>query len=82
MTGSNASASTPPMHPPEAHTALLWRSPSAPGLVFASPVDLTGKMTQTELNATAKNWTTGCGCPIGMLALVASCLNLRNIENR
>ena len=32
MTGSNASASILPMCPPEAHAALLWSPPSAPGL--------------------------------------------------
>ena len=32
-------------------------------IVFAGPVCWTKKMTKSELNPTAKYWTTGCGCP-------------------
>ena len=32
-------------------------------LVFAGPVRWTGKKTKIELNPTAKDQTTGCGCP-------------------
>jgi len=52
------------------------------GVVFAGPVHWTKNMTKTELNPTAKDQTAGCSCPIAMLVSVASCLNLRNIENR
>ena len=31
-------------------------------LVFAGPVHWTGKKTEIELNPTAKDQTTGCGC--------------------
>jgi len=31
--------------------------------VFTGPVDWTENMTKTELNATAKDQTTGCSCP-------------------
>ena len=31
-------------------------------LVFAGPVCWTGKKTEVELNPTAKDQTTGCGC--------------------
>ena len=31
-------------------------------LVFAGPVHWTGKKTEIELNPTAKDRTTGCGC--------------------
>jgi len=30
--------------------------------VFAGPVGWTENMTKTELNPTAKDWTTSCGC--------------------
>ena len=32
-------------------------------LVFAGPVDWTENFTETELDTTAKDRTTGCGCP-------------------
>ena len=32
------------------------------GVVFAGPVRWTGKKTETGLNPTAKDQTTGCGC--------------------
>jgi len=32
-------------------------------LVFAGPVDWTKNFTETELDTTAKDWTTGCSCP-------------------
>ena len=36
---------------------------SSSELVFAGPVHWTEKMTETELNPTAKDQTTGCSCP-------------------
>ena len=30
--------------------------------MFAGPVHWTGKKAEIELNPTAKDWTTGCGC--------------------
>ena len=32
------------------------------GIVFTGPVHWTEKKTETELNPTAKDWTTGFGC--------------------
>ena len=32
-------------------------------VVFTGPVHWTEKMTKTKLNPTAKDQTTGCGCP-------------------
>jgi len=31
-------------------------------VVFAGPVHWTENMTETKLNPTAKDWTTGCSC--------------------
>ena len=46
------------------HDLLLTLEPSSLllPLVFAGPVRWTGKKTEIELNPTAKDRTTGCGC--------------------
>ena len=49
-------------------------------LVFAGPVRWTGKKTKIELNPTAKDRTTGCGCANSDFFSVASCDVCRKIE--